>query len=122
MILGSAAGQNFRQISGLVITVVLIKNMQRDYVFKINFSCRRSVDLVYEKDTSIHGIDVYRYHLSHNLFANVSERPDNVAFCSNNETCWQRGITPLSKCTPGGIRSILPCQPFLSCINNSKTS
>ena len=62
----------------------------------------RSVQLVYEKDVKAPGVGLYRFHFSDDLFANITENPDNIAFCSDNQTCWPRGLLPLSKCLLGG--------------------
>lgn len=89
----------------------------RDRVLPI-FSAElcRSLQLAYDSDTEIHGLQGYRFTLPQNLLEDWKTNPDNECFCTNRggddfSNCPQRGAYQLESCRKG-IQDSLDSRAF----------
>lgn len=66
----------------------------------------RSMSVVFQKETSTHGIDLYRFVHPRNIFGSPDQNPGNEGFCTPSGTCTPSGLYNISVCRKGSPFSI----------------
>lgn len=70
-----------------------------DQLYFFNTDMCRSIYLTYKEDSSVKGIDTYKFVIPPEVFLDYHHEPDNGGFC-----------TPLGKCLPSGLLNCTVCR------------
>jgi len=74
---------------------------KEDKLYMFSTSLCRSIYAEYESDSSVHGVNTYKFTLPFSLFASPDIAPENKCFCPKVGPCMLSGALDLSPCKKG---------------------